>query len=91
MPLHTELVLFMHRDSLERVPFFQGKDLLFIADVVSHLRLQYFSPVRAPWWALVHVVFEIQWCKAGKCKNDTCPAGDHLLNAATANKWLDSL
>jgi hypothetical protein len=45
VPLRTELVLFMYRDALERVPFFQGKDPLFIADVVSHLKLQYFSPV----------------------------------------------
>jgi hypothetical protein len=49
VPLRTELVLFMYRDALERVPFFQGKDPLFIADVVSHLKLQYFSPVRVEW------------------------------------------
>ena len=45
VPLRTELVLFMYREALERVPFFCGKDPLFIADVVSRLKLQYFSPV----------------------------------------------
>lgn len=46
-PLKTELVLFLYRDVLRRVPFFRGKSTLFIASVVPHLHLDYFSAVRA--------------------------------------------
>ena len=44
VPLRTELMLFLHRDALERVPFFQGHDPLFITDVVAVLQLQHFAP-----------------------------------------------
>lgn len=48
VPLRTELVLYLHRDALERVPFFHGKDPLFISDVVACLKLQHFAPGMVP-------------------------------------------
>jgi hypothetical protein len=47
VPLKTELVLFLYRDALHRIPFFRNKDTQFIASVVTHLRLDYFSAVGA--------------------------------------------
>lgn len=44
-PLKTELVLFLYRDVLRRVPFFKGKDTQFITSVITHLHLDYFSAV----------------------------------------------
>lgn len=49
MPLRTELVLFIFRSLLERLPLFHGKGAGFISNVVTHLRLEYFSPVRRGW------------------------------------------
>ncbi|KAI8464208.1 MAG: hypothetical protein J3K34DRAFT_462033 [Monoraphidium minutum] len=43
-PLRTELVMFLFRGVLERVPFFHGRGGGFIAAVVTRLRLEYFAP-----------------------------------------------
>ena len=45
MPLRTELVLYLYRDALRRLPFFRNKDAQFIASVVPHLHLDQFSKV----------------------------------------------
>jgi len=42
-PLQTELMLFLYRNTLERVPFFQGQDPHFITAVVNRLQLEYFA------------------------------------------------
>ncbi|KIZ01636.1 potassium voltage-gated channel, subfamily H(eag-related), member 6 [Monoraphidium neglectum] len=42
-PLRTELVLFLFRSVLERVPFFSGKGGVFVAAAVPHLRLEHFE------------------------------------------------
>lgn len=43
--LRTEVVLFLYRDTLEKVPFFKGKHTRFIAAVVTYLKMEYYGPV----------------------------------------------
>mmetsp|Transcript_40406 Transcript_40406/g.114405 ORF Transcript_40406/g.114405 Transcript_40406/m.114405 type:complete len:993 (-) Transcript_40406:789-3767(-) len=42
-PLRTELLLFLYRGTLEKVPFFKGQDPQFITSLVSKLRLEYYA------------------------------------------------
>jgi hypothetical protein len=46
VPLRTEVILYLYRDTVEKVPFFHGKEPQFLADLVTCLRLEYFAPVR---------------------------------------------
>lgn len=48
--LKTEVVLFLYRDTLEKVPFFRGKHPHFIAAVVTYLKMEYYGPVSAQIW-----------------------------------------
>jgi hypothetical protein len=45
--LRTELVLWLHRDLLSRLPFFQGKNLQGASLLLTRLRLECFHEVRA--------------------------------------------
>ncbi|GMH40004.1 hypothetical protein BSKO_07908 [Bryopsis sp. KO-2023] len=44
LPLRTEVVLYLYREALERLPFFQGKDPQFIVHIVTSLKLEYYAP-----------------------------------------------
>ena len=45
LPLRTELVLYLYREALEKLPFFQKKDPQFIVHIVTSLKLEYYAPV----------------------------------------------
>uniref|UniRef100_A0A061QTN1 Potassium sodium hyperpolarization-activated cyclic nucleotide-gated channel protein n=1 Tax=Tetraselmis sp. GSL018 TaxID=582737 RepID=A0A061QTN1_9CHLO len=42
-PLRTELLLFLYRNTLEKVPFFQGQDPQFVTSLVSKLQIEYYA------------------------------------------------
>jgi hypothetical protein len=43
--LRHEVVMYLYKDAVEKVPFFRGKHPQFIAAVVTQLKLEYYSPV----------------------------------------------
>ncbi|CAD7701983.1 unnamed protein product, partial [Ostreobium quekettii] len=44
VPLRTEMVMFLYREALQKLPFFQGKDPQFIVHIVTALKLEYYTP-----------------------------------------------
>mmetsp|Transcript_38000 Transcript_38000/g.107336 ORF Transcript_38000/g.107336 Transcript_38000/m.107336 type:complete len:631 (-) Transcript_38000:186-2078(-) len=42
-PLKTELLLFLYRNTLEKVPFFQGQDPKLITSLVAKLKMEYYA------------------------------------------------
>ena len=44
--MRTQVVLHLYKEALEKVPIFKGQNSAFITAVVTHLKLEYYSPGR---------------------------------------------
>ena len=44
MSLRMQVVMYLYREALEKVPLFKGKPPQFITSLVTFLKLEYYSP-----------------------------------------------
>ncbi len=55
--LRTEVVMFLYKDAMEKLPFLQNKPKAFLTQLVAQLKLEYYSPgvnsgCMQPFWVL---------------------------------------
>ena len=50
MGLRMQVVMYLYREALDRVPLFKGKPPQFITSLVTFLKLEYYSPGRCGSW-----------------------------------------